>query len=84
MTRFCVTKVSRLLSEKTFDVFITRIHLPAMCSTPFYCRMRMRYHGTRLGVWLRTALDLSASRSAVPGAYDDYSQVASKSTTMSK
>ena len=36
--------------SKIFDVFTKCILLHTMCSTPFHCRMRMRCHGTRLGV----------------------------------
>ena len=44
--------------SKIFDVFTERIHLHTMCSTPFYYRMRMRAHGTKLEVWFCTALDV--------------------------
>ena len=60
-----VSQIILLASSKIFDVFLSTF-MYKLCSTPFCCRMHMRYHGTRMGVWSRTAraLDLAATVSA--------------------
>ena len=66
MAHFCDTnEIISITFSKIFDVFSKCIHLRTMCSTPFYCRMYMHYHGTRSGVWFHTAQQVALQSTSV-------------------